>query len=159
MTHRLFGILLLAAVTPAVHAQGDVYLCVDQNGVKEYKNTGATKGCKKVDLPPLTITAPVARSAPSAGTKSVAPADFPKIDNATQKSRDNDRRQILQDEMKREEQKLADLRKEYRNGEPERQGSEGSSAQYQERVRSMREAIERSETNIAALKREIGNLK
>ena len=61
--------------------------------------------------------------------------------------------------MKREEQKLADLKKEYNDGEPERQGNERNYAKYQERVASMKEAIERSERNIEALKREMGNLK
>lgn len=160
MKRRLSGILLLAAVIGYAHAQNDVYLCVDKNGVKEYKNTGATKGCKKVDLPPLTIAAPVKRAAPAPAAKpGAAPADFPKVDGATQKTRDNDRRQILLDEMNREEQRLADLRKEYNNGEPERQGNERNYAKYQERVASLKESMERSEKNIEALKRELGTLK
>ena len=28
---------------------------VDENGKKEYKNTGATKGCKRIDLPSLSM--------------------------------------------------------------------------------------------------------
>lgn len=160
MKRQFSAILLLVAAVGTAHAQNEVYLCVDQNGTKEYKNTGATKGCKKVDLPPLTITAPVQRAAPAAPAKAAsAPANFPKVDGATQKARDNDRKQILQDEMKREEQKLADLKKEYNDGEPERQGNERNYAKYQERVASMKEAIERSERNIEALKREMGNLK
>jgi hypothetical protein len=161
MTRRLAGILLLGAVIGHAHAQNDVFLCVDQHGTKEYKNTGATKGCKKVDLPPLTITAPIKHAAPTQSTakSSAAPADFPKIDSTTQKARDNDRKQILLDETKREEQKLAELKKEYNGGEPERQGNERNYAKYQERVASMKEDIARSEKNLEALRRELGNLK
>lgn len=160
MKHPLFAILMFAAALGHAHAQNDVFLCVDANGTKEYKNTGATKGCKKVDLPPLTIAAPVKRPPLQTATRSdAAPSDFPKVDSTTQKTRDNDRRQILLDEMKREEQKLADLKKDYNGGEPERQGNERNSAKYQERVASMKDDIGRSEKNIEALKRELGNLK
>lgn len=160
-------VLLLAGVgiaAGAVHAQSEVYLCVDQNGVKEYKNTGDTKGCKRVSLPPLTVSssgkpnvggAAATPGKPAAGT----PPDFPKVDNGTQKARDNDRRQILQDELKNEQQRLANLKKDYNDGAPERQGNERNYVKYQERVASMKEDISRSEKNIEALNRELANLK
>jgi len=155
--------VLLAATIGYAHAQSEVYLCVDEHGNKEYKNTGATKGCKRVELPGITtIPAPVARksSRPSAAAKtSASPPDFPKVDSGTQKTRDTDRKQILLDEMKAEEQKLANLKKEYGNGEPERRGDERNYAKYQERVSGMKDDINRSEKNIEALKRELGNLK
>lgn len=155
---RFLPVLLLLGLAAArVHADSDVYLCVDENGYKEYRNNNITKGCKKVDLPALTITAPIKRTAPAPAA--AAPADFPKVDGAAQKARDNDRRQILEDELKSEEQKLADLKKAYNNGEPERRGDERNYAKYQERVASMKDDIGRSERNIEALKREIGNLR
>ena len=61
--------------------------------------------------------------------------------------------------MKSEEQKLANLRKDYNNGEPERRGDERNFAKYQERTAAMKEDLDRAEKNIEALKREIGNLK
>jgi ubiquinone biosynthesis protein UbiJ len=67
--------------------------------------------------------------------------------------------QILTDEIRTEENKLADLKKEYQNGEPERLGSERNYAKYQERVATMKDDIARTEKNIEALKREIGQLK
>ena len=163
MKRQLIGLLLLAAASGFAQAQSEVYLCVDESGKKEYKNTGATKGCKKVDLPGITmIPAPakkvVAQTA-AAKPASAAPADFPKVDSGTQKARDNDRRQILLDEMKNEEKKLAGLKQEFNNGEPERRGDERNYAKYQERVASMKEDIARSEKNVEALKREIDNLK
>lgn len=164
MKKQLIGLLLLAAASGYAQAQNEVYLCVDENGQKEYKNTGATKGCRKVDLPGITMIPapapkkPVAQTA-AAKPASAVPADFPKVDGGTQKARDNDRRQILLDEMKAEEQKLANLKQEYNNGEPERRGDERNYAKYQDRVALMKEDIERTEKNIDALKREIGNLK
>jgi hypothetical protein len=144
-----------------VHAESEVFLCVDQNGVKEYKNTGDTKGCKRVSLPPLTVTSsskPI-REGGAAKPAASTPTDFPKVDNGTQKARDNDRRQILQDELRNEQQRLADLKKDYNDGTPERQGNEKNYAKYQDRVASMKEDISRSEKNIDALNRELSNLK
>lgn len=164
INQQLTGLLLLLAAAGAAHAQSEVYLCVDEHGKREYKNTGTTKGCKKVDLPGITmIPAPPKKAATqtAAATKPAAstPQDFPKVDNGTQKTRDNDRKQILLDEMKAEEQKLANLKKDYNNGEPERRGDERNYAKYQERVAGMKEDIDRTEKNIEALKREIGNIK
>lgn len=166
MKHALITLVLLTtAGANAAWAQSEVFLCVDENGKKEYKNTGATKGCKKIDLPGITmIPAPAAVAkkpvVQNAAARPANPApDFPKVDGDTQKTRDNDRRQILLDEMKSEEQKLANLKKEYNNGEPERRGDERNYAKYQERVAAMKDDISRAEKNIEALRREISNLK
>lgn len=155
------AVLLASIYAAGVHAQSEVYLCVDERGNKEYKNTGGTKGCKRVELPGITtIEAPKVRPASASTPRPVStPTDFPKVDGGTQKARDNDRRQILADELKNEEQKLANLKKEYNNGEPERQGGERNYAKYQERTAAMKQEVERTEKNVEALKREIANLK
>ncbi len=76
-----------------------------------------------------------------------------------QKARDSDRRKILEDELKTTEGKLAELKKDYNNGEPDRLGSERNYAKYQERVAQMKADITRAEADVSALKRELGNLK
>ncbi len=160
MKKQFSGIILFFALVGYAHAQAEVYLCVDENGNKEYKNTGATKGCKKVELPGITtIPAPVRKPGPMQSAEAKSPSDFPKVDRDTQKNRDTDRRKILQDEMASEEKKLADLKKEYKNGEPDRNGNERNFAKYQERVETMKEGVNRSEKNIEALKRELANVK
>lgn len=159
--------LLLLLTAGAVHAQSsDVYVCVNENGTREYKNTGPTRGCKKVDLQGvamITAPAPIRRASPPAASAPArpasSPAEFPRVDGNTQKARDNDRLQILTEELKSEEKKLASLRQEYNNGEPERRGDERNYAKYQERVAGMKDDIARSERNVDALKREIANLR
>ncbi len=144
--------LLLPGLTPApVQAQG-VYLCTQPNGVREYRNTGDTRGCRRLDLEPLS-------QIPGPTLQAKADPAFPRIDSQVQKRRDQDRLQILMDEVRAEEGKLAELRKEYQNGEPERLGSERNYAKYQDRVALMRDEIARSEKNLEALRREIGQLK
>lgn len=162
MNRLLSGFILFIGVQAVAYAQADVYLCVDDNGKKEYKNTGAVKGCKKVELQGITLVpapAPPAAGKKPQGKPASSPGDFPKVDEGTQKARDSDRKQILQDELKTEEQKLANLKKEYNNGEPERRGDERNYAKYQERTNLMKEDVARTEKNIEALKREIANAK
>lgn len=158
------ALLGLACVASApVLAQSDVYLCVDANGKKEYKNTGITKGCKLVDLPHVnTIPAPASAKKTASGSSAkpaASPSGFPKVDEGTQKARDSDRKQILLDELKVEEQKLEALKKEYNGGEVERRPDERQPAKYVERVNNLKNDIARTEKNIEALKREISNLK
>jgi hypothetical protein len=157
---RIFaGFLFFCAFAVQVHAETDVYLCVDENGKKEYKNTGATKGCKKVELEGITVVPAPPMPKKANVSPASTPPSFPKVDDGTQKARDSDRRQILSDELKTEDQKLASLKKEYNNGEPERLGGEKNFAKYQERTTMMKDELARTEKNIEALKRELGNLK
>ena len=160
--------LLSFSLFTSAYAESDVYVCMNGDGTREYKNTGETKGCKRVDMQGISmIPSPykkpmgqtVALNRPPAGPAATSPSDFPKIDSGTQKARDTDRMQILTEEMKVEERKLALLKQEFNNGEPERRGDERNYAKYQDRVASMKDDVSRTEKNIEALKREIGNLK
>ncbi|MFZ6689555.1 DUF4124 domain-containing protein [Undibacterium sp. SXout11W] len=160
MKKILTGIIALLLVQSLAYAQSEVFLCVDANGKKEYKNTGATKGCSRIELQGITVVpAPVLPAKKTQGKSASSPADFPKVDDSTQKARDSDRKQILQDELKAEQKKLDDLKKDYNNGEPERLGSERNFAKYQERTSGMKDDIARSTKNIEALQRELSNLK
>lgn len=160
MKIQLAGLFLLVVAASYAYAQSDVYLCMDGHGKKEYRNTGITKACRKVDLPGITMIPAPKRQVQTASAKpDNTPSDFPKVDSGTQKARDDERRQILLDEMKSEEQKLANLKRDFNSGEPERRGDEHNYAKYQERVASLKEDIARTEKNIEALKREISNLK
>jgi hypothetical protein len=147
----------------AAPAWAEIYLCVDANGRRELTDV-ARRGCKGLDVP-NSYPAPVKRAAPSgASAKALAPAtpapaNFPRVDNYQQRQRDNDRRDILGEELRSEERKLGDVRKEFNNGEPERMGNERNYAKYQERVEQMRDSISRSEKNVDALKREMSTIK
>lgn len=161
--HLAPGLAMLCGLLGQIPAQAQgIYLCTDAEGRKiltdSYKN-----GCKTLEINnSVSVPAPAARkggSTPSAKAPVTTPADFPKVDNAQQKARDSDRREILNEELRAEEKKLADMRKEFNGGEPERQGNERNYAKYQERVEQMRESISRAEKNIEALRREIAGTK
>ena len=96
---------------------------------------------------------PTASSGPSANGTATARAD-----PAAQRQRDNDARRILESELKSEEDSLAALKKEYNNGEPERQGNERNYQKYLDRTNEMKAAIARKEGDIAAIRRELSKL-
>jgi len=151
--------LALLAVSGAAQAQ-QIFLCVDADGRKELTDTRKGKNCKTLDLPGATIPAPGgARRGTAPSTPAVAPANFPRVESSEQKARDADRRAILTDELNTENRKLAELRKEFNNGEPERRADERNAAKYQERVAGLKDSIARAEQNVEALKRELANIK
>lgn len=150
----LFSLLFLVGLA---HADGDIYVCTGQDGARTFSNVGSKKGCKKVDLPGLTVMpAPTYKRA---GKAAAAPSSFPSVDSATQKNRDSERKQILENELRAEQRKLAELNTEYKNGTPDRLGNERNYAKYLERTENLKQDINRSQQNIEALQREIGGLK
>lgn len=170
MTSSFFlRLALLAGLAAHDGARADsvVYKCVAKDGRVEFTDINKP-GCKVLDLPGY-ISAPAPRAAPAVTMRQGAgrpaagaapnPVGFPRVDTATQRARDDDRRAILEDELRSEERKLTDLKRDFNNGEPERQGNEKNYAKYQERVAQMRDDIGRSEKNIEALRRELANIR
>lgn len=113
------------------------------------------RGCRTIEGAPVTVMktvkpAPVASPGGRSGEA--------KVDQSEQRARDSDARRILEAELKREQDNLAALQKDYNNGQPERQGDERNYAKYQDRVASMKAAISRKEADVEALKRELAKL-
>lgn len=160
----LFSMLLF--VHPPGQAQ--IYKCEGADGVVEYSNAQPMpqpgRSCRVLEMSPIT-TIPAPKAAPRAAppgaavNRTASPDGFPKVGTATQKARDEDRRRILEGELSREEARLSDLRKEYNNGEPERQGGERNYQKYLDRVQRLKDDIERSEANVATIKRELAGVR
>ena len=113
------------------------------------------KGCKaKEAQQPTTISGPKPRPLVASGAR----AAENRVDAAEQKSRDSDARRILQAELSKEEGKLEALKREYNNGEPERQGDERNYQKYLDRVAELKASIARQESDVAAIRRELGAL-
>ena len=137
----------------AAHAQQDTYYkCVDERGATTFTNTGSTKGCTKMTADPVVIPKGVNTA------KSPTPSTFPKVDGPTQKARDSDRKRILEDELRDKEARLADLKREYNKGEPERQGGERNYQRYLDRTERLKEDIARAESDIASIRSEMSKV-
>ena len=153
--------LLFLASMPV---QADVmYQCVDESGHKSFSNIKSTeKGarCTAMDLGP-SVTVP----APKAAAKTPTPAAFPKVDDNAQKSRDTDRRRILDSELAAEQKNLEQARKDLAEQEAAPQPSERlqgggiNGAKVQERVQPFKDKVALHERNIEAIQKEIYKLR
>jgi len=96
-------------------------------------------------------------SGPSTRSGSTAsPQGFPKVDAATQKSRDSVRRKVLVDELTAEQKLLAEAKAQYANGKPMPLPEEKEAPQkYDERVAKLKQGVTLHEKNIAALEKEL----
>lgn len=152
---------VLLAVLPA-HAQGTVYRCpgnpvlyTDAISAKEAQE----RQCKTIEGTPITVVPSLRpKSSGSGAAPSAAATAGAKVDPGAQRSRDGERRTILEAELKKEEKALQDLQKEYNNGEPERQGDERNYQKYLDRTAELKASVARKEADVAALKREIAKL-
>jgi hypothetical protein len=154
----LAGLFLAGSVWAA--PLDSIYLCVDSDGHKSYQNSSEGPGCHRVDGLVATIpAADIGRSRsvrPTVARSGISPASFPRVDASTQRARDSDRRRILQDELRLEQDRLARLRSEFNQGRPKPEADEVvGSDRYQEHVQRLFDDIERSEGNIASLNREL----
>jgi len=143
---------------PVYRCPGKPVLYTDSISAKEAKD----KGCTTIEGTPITViaspkrtaspapaAAPAARSGEGGGNK-VTPED--------QRVRDNDARRILEAELRKEEDALAAMKKEYNNGEPERRGDERNYQKYIDRTAELKANVARKESDVAALRRELGKL-
>ena len=152
------GVLCCVAALLPAHAQDKpVYRCpgnlyTDALSAKD----AVAKGCKTLEGAPITIIQSQApRTPPRTGAAS---SGGEKVSSSDQKARDADSRSILEAELRKEEEALAALKKEFNNGEPERRGDERNYQKYIDRVAEMKAAIARKEADVASIKRELGKL-
>jgi len=133
----------------------------------EYTNNATIaqqKGCKVMEGGNVTVVQGTKASGGggSSGSGSAAaraPAGSPRVEGVDQRARDGEARSVLESELKKAEARQAELQKEYNNGEPEKQGSEGRNYQkYLDRVAEMKAELARNESDIAGIRREIGRL-
>lgn len=145
------GIAQTAASAVVYRCPGNPVLYTDAISAKEAKD----KGCKVLEGAPITvIQSPKPRVAASAAAGPVGT----RVDPADQRTRDSDSRLILDAELRREEERLAVMKTEFSNGQPERRGDEKNYQKYLDRVADMKAAIIRKESDIAAIKRELTKL-
>ncbi|MBC7992497.1 MAG: hypothetical protein H7Z15_04550 [Rhizobacter sp.] len=138
---------------PVYRCPGNPVLYTDSLSAKEAKD----KGCRTLEGAPITVIQSV-KPRPGAPVPVASRGEGAKVEANEQRARDTDARRILESELKKEEEQLAALQKEFNSGEPERRGDEKNYQKYQDRVVEMKAAIARKESDVSALKRELGKL-
>ena len=111
-------------------AHAEIYKHVDAQGRVTYSNV-PMKGATKLNLDSLN-TVPATRPR----TSVASPSNFPKVDGDTQKKRDDTRRRILEEELTAEEKLLVEAT-----------------------AKKDATSIALHEKNVAALKKELSNIK
>ena len=157
---RLFkfawGVCLLAS-TAVASAQSTVWRCVGPDGRPQYTNVKADaqgRNCTVVNKEVSVV--PAYKQPPSAAKNDPS---YPNVDRETQKTRDDGRRKILQEELEEEEQKLADAKAKLQEEEGVRLGNERNYQRVLDRLQPYKDAVAEHEKNIGALKKEISNTK
>jgi len=156
MRHWLVCVCLLTCGAAAA----ETCKYIDADGRTIYSNI-PIKRARKVSCfqPPVPADAPDPGSA--ANAKAVSPvgaAGRPHVDASTQRQRDSSRRQILEDELAREQEALAAAKKALEQQSPAAGGGR-TDAGADERSKSYSEAVALHEKNIASLRQELANLK
>lgn len=153
------GLAAVLALALAPPAQADTFKCVDAMGRATYTNIKEeTKGKKcTLVMREISVVPAVRPQRPAKATPT--PQNFPKVDPATQKSRDNGRRRILEEELSGEQKALVKAREELARQESIRTGNERNYQRVLDRLQPYKDDVERHEKNIAALKKELDNVK
>lgn len=162
----LLGILAVLCGAPAASAQGStIWRC----GNEYTNNPGpnpAARGCREVQGGNLTVVegarpAPAA-AAPAPGGSSAgsgARSANEKVEPDQQRQRDAEARRILEQELRRAEERLTQARGDYADGKPPRLANERTdSPRYLARVEELRARVERAEADVAAIRREMARL-
>lgn len=158
---KLLVLLLLPLAAPLAWSQSTIYRCGN-----EYTNNASRAkelGCKAVDGGHVTVIHGEPRAAaPAAAARSPAPAAAaaaPRADSSAQRARDSDARAILNGELAKSQERMAQLELEYNNGYPERTALELRNPQaHIDRTASLKAQIARYQSDIAGLRREIARL-
>lgn len=153
----LHRVVLCVALLFGALAHADIYKHVDKDGHVTYSSE-PSKGAEKLQLGPLNTAPPTQKNETSEG--------FSRVDEATQKRRDDQRRRILEDELASEQSALETAREKLKLAQdtPMVYRTPGGQtlrnvAQYEENVRLAQEAVKTHEDNIKALQAELANLK
>lgn len=147
----VFGI---SARSPA-HAQvNEIFKCVDERGRALYTSDKRETVGKKCE----TVVREV-NVAPTQKPAAKAPAGFPRESASDRVASRAKQRETLERELAQEEQLLGAAKRKLAEQEAVRSGDEKNYARVLERLQPFKDTIEVHEKNVAALKRELGNLR
>lgn len=172
---RLYPYLLgatfvMAAASALAQAPsvGATYRCVDDAGRSTYTNVReemAGKKCtvvsREVSVVPAPAAAPASARPPAARASTDSSASgsggASKVDATTQRSRDGDRKRILEQELQSAERQLAEARKKLTEQESIRTGDEKNYQRVLDRLKPFQDEVRIAEDNVSALRKELSN--
>lgn len=152
---RTWGALVLGVTAvhagPALGQVSEIFKCTDASGRSLYtseKRDTVGKKCQVVSRENVNV-------APAGPRSGSFPRESAK-DSATARQR---QREILQQELANEQEALARAKQQLAEQESVRSGDERNYAKVLERLQPFKASVENHEKNIAALRRELANLR
>jgi Domain of unknown function (DUF4124) len=161
---RVLPLLLWLLLDFPIQAE-TIYRYLDDRGGVTYTNIPSAlprKGVEKINVPIPPPSAPIGApggAAPGTKVKPNPPINFPKVDSQTQRKRDQSRKQILDDELKAEEESLDAAKKALSEAQSVKLGGDKSQQKYVERLQGLKEQVTLHEKNVDALKKELSGSK
>jgi hypothetical protein len=144
-------------VNKPVVVEGTTFKCFTASGAYSYFNV---PGADTRSSEPVSRRVPVPTTSSPPAAAPQPPSGFPRVDAATQRSREDVRRKVLGDELATEERLLAEARTAFGNGAPAPLAEEQADAdKYRQRIARLRQAVALHERNVEALRKELGNLR
>jgi len=174
---KLLLITTLVAGCYSLAAHADIYKCVGDSGIPAFVDAKTKAGSSYKNCV-LFIRDDSISSQPSSGksdqrqnrSKTATPADFPRVDSKTQKQRDDKSKEILQQELESEKEKLAEAQKAYAEGasNPEVYHTKGAGGKTQTfrnvpkfdaKMQELQSNVDNHESNIKLIQKELDSLK
>ena len=141
--------LVTSLLLPLAATANTLYKCTDESGVTLYTNQKtAKKNCTVLSYQPPPQPAAAGGTRPRASA-TPTPGDFPRVSGSEQKTRDGDRRAILDKELANEAQNLEKAKKALFD----------AGNQPADKLQPLRDTVALHERNIESLKKELGNLR
>ncbi|MBI4291636.1 MAG: DUF4124 domain-containing protein [Betaproteobacteria bacterium] len=159
---RLFSAIFVLALTSAAQAQqpSTIYGCVDASGHRYYTNVKSDAEGKKCTVVQREVSVvPAQTPAPRRESASGSSQASARVQQNTQKSRDEARKRILEEELDLAVKQLAVAKQRLAEQEGIREGGERNYQRVLDRLKPYQQEVERQEQNVAQLKRELSNLR
>ena len=138
--------LFIALILYFSLSHAGVYKHTDENGNVTYSNIPSNDS-KRVDLPPIIV---------------VPPVDTGEVEDRISKRRESmklkEHREQLQNKIAAEEAQLNEAKSKYKDGMPDRLGSERNYQRYLNRVDRLREEISAREKNLELMKSDLDTI-
>lgn len=140
------GIMFLILFAVSSFVQAGVYKHVDEEGNVTYSNM-RSKNSEAVNLPLITVV-------PAIQTEEVNSI----IERRKESSNNKKQRNDIEEQISEEKSRLSDLKNEYKDGTPDRLGSERNYQRYLDRVERLKGEIAIREINLNNLQQNLQNL-
>jgi len=143
---RNYFLFITLALFSSLSSYAGVYKHIDENGNVTYSNIPSNDS-RRIDLPPIIV---------------VPPVDTGEVEDRIAKRRESmklrEQREQLQNKITEEEAQLNEVKSEYKDGMPDRLGSERNYQRYLNRVDRLREEISAREKNLELMKNDLGKM-